>query len=145
MVYKLENGMKIDCVRENQTITYVVKRIPKDNTKKIVVLNKSTKRKEKITREELKYFIRHKEEKIKKKSAIKIAIEILNRENRPIHIDKLIELIFEEGYNLPRGGKTFKNTISTSLNNECSKENPQIKKVASAVYAIFDCDVAYEK
>ena len=81
----------------------------------------------------------------KQKSAISYAIEILNEENRPIHIDELCELILDKGYVLPRCGKTFKNTLSASLYNECCKPNSKVKKVYYAVFARYDWKGEYTK
>lgn len=142
MVYKLEIGMEIDYVRkdENGNIvrqTFIVKSIPKDNTDKVIVTDKVTNKKKKLSRDILRHCERHKQDKTKRDSAIKIALKVLRDKNIPIHIDRLIEMIFEYGYELPRGGKTFKNTISTSLNNECARKKARIKKVGSATYAVI--------
>ena len=130
---KLKEGMKIDYLKlddDGSVIkqTLIVKSVPNGKGRITVIDDdKETKR---LMNLHTKKHVFH-----KKESALKIALRILKREARPIHIDELIDLIFAEGYKLPRGGKTFKNTISTSLNKECSKENPQIKKTTSAVYA----------
>ena len=149
MIYKLEKGMGLDFVKkvkgELKTRTVIVYNVPADENEKITVIDKNTGKLKKFTRDTLKSCKRHKAEKKERVSALSIAIKILERENVPIHVDELIEKIFSEGYSLPRGGKTFKNTISTSLNNECSKYNARIKKVFHAVYAIKDCDVPYKK
>lgn len=149
MIYKLEKGMELDFIKkvkgEVKKRTVIVYDIPDDPTKKITVIDKQNGKLKKFTREALKSCKRHKADKKEKISALSIAIKILERENIPIHIDELIEKIFEDGYTIPRGGKTFKNTISTSLNNECSKFNARIKKVYHAVYAIKNCDVPYKK
>lgn len=142
MVYKIEIGMEIDYVRkdENGNIvknTFVIKKVPQNIFDKIIVVDKVSGKKKKITRDILKNCERHKQEKKKKDSAIKIALLVLKEYNRPIHIDELIKLIFEYGYKLPRGGKTFKNTLSTSLNNECTKKKAKIKKISSATYAVI--------
>ena len=141
MVYKLEIGMMIDYVRKDEKHTFIIKSLPQDIGDKILVIDVETNKKKKLTRDILKYCERHKEEKKKKDSALKVAIKILKKEFRPIHIDELIKLIFNEGYNLPRGGQTFKNTLSTSLNNECAKRKPKIKKIAPAIYA----DILFEE
>lgn len=143
MVYKLEVGMEIEYSRkdENGNVIkqiFIIKNIPKDITDKVLVVDKENNKKKKLSRDILKYCKRHNKEKVKKDSAIKIAIKVLKKENRPIHIDELIRLIFKEGYKLPRGGRTFKNTISTSLNNECLKRKPKIKKIDSAIYATIN-------
>lgn len=139
MVYKLEIGMEIDYVQKTEDgelrTTFIVKSIPKDITEKVFVIEKESGKKKKLSRDILKHCIRHKEKNVKKDSAIKIAIKVLKQEMKPLHINKLIKLIYKEGYKPPRGGITFKNTISTSLNNECSKRKPKIKKVHSATYA----------
>ena len=148
MIYKLEVGMEIDFERKykgNKEIrTMEIIDIPNDKNEKITVLDKTSNKEKKFTREVLKRCKRHIVEKEKKESAISIAIKVLERENRPVHIDELIDLIFDEGYVIPRGGKTFKNTISTSLNNECAKNNGKLKKVYYAVYAVKSCDVPYK-
>ena len=141
MVYKLEIGMMIDYVRKDERHTFIIKSLPQDIGDKILVIDVETNKKKKLTRDILKYCERHKEEKKKKDSALKVAIKILKKEFRPIHIDELIKLIFNEGYNLPRGGQTFKNTLSTSLNNECAKMKSKIKKIAPAIYA----DILFEE
>ena len=150
MVYKLEVGMHLDYLQKTEKgiikQEFIVQSIPENITDKIVVIDAKTKKRKKWSRDILKYCERHKEEKEKKKSAIKLAIEILERELRPIHITELIELIFKEGYKLPRNGKTFKNTLSTSLNMECAKNNPIIQKVKPAVYSsiMFKCGETYK-
>lgn len=149
MVYKLEKGLELDFVKkvkgELKVRTVVICDIPTDINEKITVIDKETGKKKKFSRDTLKNCRRHKTEKKERISALSVAIGILKEENVPIHIDDLIEKIFAKGYILPRGGKTFKNTISTSLNNECNKFSARIKKVYHAVYAIKDCDVPYKK
>lgn len=150
MLYKIEEGMELDFIRtlkngEKQVKTFIVKHIPENKEKKVTVIDKENGKKKQFSLETLKTCKRHIAEKEKKESALSCAIRILKRENRPIHVNELIDLIFKDGYVLPRNGKTFKNTISTSLNKECSKVNGKVKKVHYAVYADIDCNVPYTK
>ena len=145
MIYKLEKGLEFDYVKnikgKEVRKTFVVDEVQENGT--IIAICKKDKRLKVFSRQELKKCVRHKNITDKKKSAITIAIAVLEKENRPIHINELIKLIFQYGYVIPRGGQTFKNTISTSLNNECRKVNARIKKVQSAVYACINCDKEY--
>ena len=151
MLYKIEKGMELDFIRKNKNTgkmevrTVTVMNIPDNKEEKVTVIDNNTGKKKKFSLEVLKTCKRHINKIEKKESALSIAKRILKRENRPIHVDELIKLIFAEGYILPRNGKTFKNTISTSLNKECAKSNGTLKKVTFAVYADIDCNVQYVK
>lgn len=151
MIYKIEVGMELDFIRKNKVTkteevrTVTVLEMPNANHEKVQVMYNDTHAISYFWLESLKQCRRHVSKNVKQKSAMSYALDILTQENRPIHIDELCELIFEKGYTLPREGKTFKNTISTTLNSECDKPFPKIKKVHYGTYAKIDCDVPYVK
>ena len=151
MLYKIEKGMYLDFVRINPDT-----KIEEVRTVEVLELGNSKEDKVKvrfIDNDKIEYFWletlkncrRHVHKANKHKSAITYALEILKEENRPIHIDELCELILDKGYELPRCGKTFKNTLSTSLYNECYKPNPLIKKIHYATFAVIGWVGEYQK
>lgn len=151
MLYKIEVGAELDFIKEDKTNdtkvvrTIRVLEIPSDKNKKVKVQFLDNDKVDYFYIETLKQCRRHINKKEKSKSAFAYALEILQEENRPIHIKELCDLIFEKGYILPREGKTFSNTLSTTLNKECCKTFPQIKKVHYGTYAIASWEGIYQK
>lgn len=151
MIYKIEEGMYLDFVRINPNTK-------QEEIRTIEVLELGNSKKDQIKvrfidNNKIEYFWfetlrncrHHLNKPLKSKSALSYALDILKEEQRPIHIDELCELIFEKGYKMPRNGKTFKNTISTSLNKECYKPNSKIKKIHYATFVVVDWKGEYEK
>lgn len=151
MLYKIEVGAELDFVKEDKANgakvvrTIRVLEIPSDKNQKVKVQFLDNDKVDYFYIETLKQCQRHINKKEKSKSAFAYALEIMQEENRPIHIKELCDLIFEKGYTLPREGKTFYNTLSTTLNIECRKTFPKIKKVHYGTYAIASWEGVYKK
>lgn len=71
--------------------------------------------------------------KNERKSALSVAMDVLKKSMKPMKVSDIAAAVLENGYEIPRGGKTFNITLSARLNS--AAENGKIKKVVKGFFA----------
>lgn len=74
-----------------------------------------------------------KEKKERAKSALSVAMDVLKNAMKPMKVSDIAAAVLDNGYEIPRGGKTFNITLSARLNS--AAENGKIKKVVKGFFA----------
>ena len=143
MIRKFEVGMKLALTMGNVTAHVEVKNVPEDVNEKITIAFCKSGKEKMISREALKTAVRVKEKKERAKSALAVAIEVLEKAEKPMRVTEIAKAVLENGYQLPRKGKTFANTMSSRLNS--AAEEGKIKKLANGVFSALSFEGEYVK
>lgn len=145
MIRKFEVGMKLMLKMGNVSAPVEVKIVPEDVNEKITIAFTKSGKEKQISREALKTASRIKEKKERAKSALSVAMEVLKNTMKPMRVCEITKAVLENGYQIPRKGKTFACTMSSRLN--AAANEGKIKKLANGVFSdnAFEGEYVKEK